>query len=170
MSAAERNPIDDLLRRPMAVIGAGTLGRRIALIPRQRVRKPPVDKFRGFEHVYRCDTFRAYLGFSGILPATRKHIDTHMTDYYSLIARTVDRLEKNTGETRRRVYEHVRPALRDRLNALDPPLSGRQIIAECVSLERAIHKVEREAPRPWRTGDRDMSQGVSSRPATAADT
>jgi hypothetical protein len=72
-----------------------------------------------------------------------------MTDYYPLIARAIDRLEKNTGEARRLVYDHVRAALRDRLNALDPPLSAHQIITECVSLERAIHKVERELPRPW---------------------
>jgi hypothetical protein len=52
----------------------------------------------------------------------------------------LDRLEQNTGEARRLVYDHVRAALRYRLNALDPPLGAHQIIAECVSLERAIHK------------------------------
>src|SRR5262245_1472141 len=44
----------------------------------------------------------------------------------------VGRLERNTGEARRGVYERVRTALRDQLNSLDPPLSGHQIIAECV--------------------------------------
>jgi hypothetical protein len=75
--------------------------------------------------------------------------DTKMTDYHLLVAQAVDRLEKNTGEARRLLYDHVRAALRDRLNSLDPPLSAHQIIAECVSLENAIYKVEREVPRPW---------------------
>ena len=80
-----------------------------------------------------------------------------MADYYALVAEAVGRLESNTGKARRGVYEQVRTALRDQLNSLDPPLSGHQIIAECVALERAIHRVEREVPRPWRTKARDHS-------------
>lgn len=80
-----------------------------------------------------------------------------MADYYALVAQAVGRLESNSGEARRGVYEQVRTALREQLNSLDPQLSGRQILAQCVALERAIHQVEREVPRPWRTKVRDSS-------------
>lgn len=70
-----------------------------------------------------------------------------MTDYYPLIARAVAGLDKNTGESRRALYERARTALVAQLRGLEPPLSESEITRERVALEEAIRKVEAESAR-----------------------
>src|SRR5262245_8679057 len=73
-----------------------------------------------------------------------------MTDYYPLIGRAVAGLEKNTGESRRALYERARTALVAQLRGLDPPLTESEITRERLALEEAIRKVESEAARKAR--------------------
>ena len=40
-----------------------------------------------------------------------RHATLEMNDYYPLIARAVERLDRSTGETRRAVYERARKAI-----------------------------------------------------------
>jgi len=73
-----------------------------------------------------------------------------MTDYYPLIARAVAGLDKNTGESRRALYERARAALVAQLRGLDPPLTESEITRERLALEESIRKVEAEAARKAR--------------------
>jgi hypothetical protein len=41
-----------------------------------------------------------------------------MNNYYPVIARAVERLDRSTGETRRTVYERAREAILDEAKAL----------------------------------------------------
>src|SRR5437016_1185301 len=68
-----------------------------------------------------------------------------MTDYYPLIARAVAGLEKNSGESRRALYERARTALVAQLRGLEPPLTESEITRERLALEESIRKVEAEA-------------------------
>jgi len=70
-----------------------------------------------------------------------------MADYYPLIARAITGLDKNTGETRRALYERARTALVAQLRGTDPPLPEAEITKERLALEEAIRKVEAEAAR-----------------------
>ena len=81
-----------------------------------------------------------------------------MADYYPLIARAVEALEKNTGEQRRALYERARTALVAQLRGVTPPLDESEITRERLALEEAIRKIEadsarraREEPRPSAT-------------------
>jgi hypothetical protein len=73
-----------------------------------------------------------------------------MTDYYPLIGRAIAGLDKNTGESRRALYERARTALVAQLRGLDPPLTESEITRERLALEEAIRKVEAEAARKAR--------------------
>lgn len=75
-----------------------------------------------------------------------------MANYYPLIAKAVAGLEKNTGETRRTLYERARGALVNQLRSVNPPLSESDITRERLALEEAIRKVEAEAVRRARVG------------------
>src|ERR1700752_4866407 len=77
-----------------------------------------------------------------------------MADYYPLIARAVAGLEKNTGDSRRALYERARTALVAQLRGVTPPLSESDITRERLALEEAIRKVEAEAVRKARTEGR----------------
>src|SRR5512142_1687082 len=68
-----------------------------------------------------------------------------MTDYYPLIGRAVNGLDKNTGENRRALYERARNALVNQLRSVDPALDESDITRERLALEEAIRKVEAEA-------------------------
>jgi hypothetical protein len=70
-----------------------------------------------------------------------------MADYYPLIARAVNGLEKSTGEARRALYERARTALVTQLRGVEPVLSEADITRERLALEEAIRKVEGEAAR-----------------------
>ena len=90
-----------------------------------------------------------------------------MADYYPLISRAVDGLDKNTGENRRALYERARSALVNQLRSVEPALDESDITRERLALEEAIRKVEAEAAKRARPDD-----GAPSRrrqPAIAAD-
>src|SRR5262245_38486651 len=70
-----------------------------------------------------------------------------MADYYPLIARAVAGLEKNTGDSRRSLYERARTALVAQLRGVTPALSESDITRERLALEEAIRKVEAESAR-----------------------
>src|SRR5579864_24616 len=70
-----------------------------------------------------------------------------MADYYPLIAKAVNGLEKSTGEARRALYDRARTALLAQLRGVEPPLAEPDITRERLSLEEAIRKVETEAAR-----------------------
>ena len=73
-----------------------------------------------------------------------------MTDYYPLLKRAVDGLEKSSGEARRALYERARTALVDQLRGMNPPLAESEITRERLALEEAVRKVEAEAARRMR--------------------
>jgi hypothetical protein len=74
------------------------------------------------------------------------HATLEMNDYYPLIARAVERLDRSTGETRRAVYERARKAIAQLLSN-QPALLDADITKERLALEEAIRKVEAEAAR-----------------------
>ena len=71
---------------------------------------------------------------------------TKMNNYYPVIARAVERLDRSTGETRRAVYERARKAVAQ-LRSNQPALLDADITKERLALEEAIRKVEAEAAR-----------------------
>src|SRR5262249_9862790 len=73
-----------------------------------------------------------------------------MADYYPLIAKAVDGLDKSTGEARRALYERARTALVTQLRGVLPALSEQDITRERLALEEAIRKVEAEPARKSR--------------------
>ncbi|HEY7296764.1 MAG TPA: hypothetical protein VH684_02410 [Xanthobacteraceae bacterium] len=77
-----------------------------------------------------------------------------MADYYPLIARAVAGLEKNTGDTRRALYERARAALVAQLRSVSPALSESDVTRERLALEEAVRKVEAESVRQARLGSR----------------
>jgi len=81
------------------------------------------------------------------------HATLEMHDYYPLIARAVERLDRSTGEARRAVYERARKAVAQ-LRSNQPALLDADITKERIALEVAILKVEAEAERNSRTETR----------------
>jgi len=73
-----------------------------------------------------------------------------MTDYYPLISKAVGSLEENTGEQRRRLYEHARVVLLSQLSKMHPPRTVSEAISERLALEEAIRRAEAEAGRRLR--------------------
>jgi hypothetical protein len=65
-----------------------------------------------------------------------------MADYYPLIERAVNGLDKNTGENRRALYDRARAALVSQLRGVVPALDETDITRERLALEEAIRKVE----------------------------
>ena len=62
--------------------------------------------------------------------------------YYELLAPAVARLEENTGDARRSLYDRARTALAAQMRGVDPPLDNSHIIRERLELEDAICNVE----------------------------
>jgi hypothetical protein len=62
--------------------------------------------------------------------------------YYQLLAPAVARLDENTGDARRALYDRARTALVAKLRGVDPPLDNSDIIRERLALEDAICNVE----------------------------
>ena len=79
-----------------------------------------------------------------------RHPTLKKNDYYPLIARAVERLDRSTGEARRAVYERARKAVA-LLRSNQPALLDADITKERIALEVAILKVEAEAERNSRT-------------------
>jgi hypothetical protein len=69
-------------------------------------------------------------------------IGFRMQSYYELLAPAVARLEENTGDARRALYDRARTALVAQLRGVDPPLDNSDIIRERLALEDAIRNVE----------------------------
>ena len=67
------------------------------------------------------------------------------TDYYSLLARAADALDRNTVEARRVLYARARIAQAGELRKLNPPLAEQEIALERLALEDAIRKLEAES-------------------------
>jgi len=65
-----------------------------------------------------------------------------MQSYYELLAPAVARLEENTGDARRALYDRARTALVAQLRGVDPLLDNSDIIGERLALEDAICNVE----------------------------
>jgi hypothetical protein len=77
-----------------------------------------------------------------------------MNDYYPLIARGVEGLDRSTGESRRALYERARNALVTQLRSNEPALLEADITKERLALEEAIRKVEAGAARKSRSESR----------------
>ena len=88
-----------------------------------------------------------------------------MTDYYPLIARAVEGLDRSTGEARRALYERARKALVAQLRSNQPALLEADITKERLALEEAIRKVEAEAARKSRN-ESQAEQQTDPRAAT----
>ena len=84
-----------------------------------------------------------------------------MTDYYPLIARAVEVLDRSTGEARRALYERARNALVAQLRSNQPALFEAQITKERLALEEAIRKVEAEATRKSHNESQAEQQAAS---------
>ena len=82
-------------------------------------------------------------------------------DYYPLIARAVERLDRSTGEARRAVYERARKAVAE-LRSNQLALLDAEITEERLALEEAIRKVEAEAARKSPTETRTEPQSAPS--------
>lgn len=87
-----------------------------------------------------------------------------MADYYPLIARAVEALDKDTGENRRVLYERARTALVAQLRGVVPALDESEITRERLALEEAIRKVEAESAR------RAREEGRATIPPRRVDT
>jgi hypothetical protein len=87
--------------------------------------------------------------------------------YHQLIARAVDKLDSNTGEARRALYERARQALLAKLGTNKPVLILADINRERGALEAAIRKVEADAARKPRTQPHE--QGSEALPARTPD-
>src|ERR1700745_528921 len=92
-----------------------------------------------------------------------------MTDYYPLIGRAIAGLDKNTGESRRALYERARTALVAQLRGLDPPLTESEITRERLALEEAIRKGDAEAARKARREVPRMDKAPPPAPARRED-
>jgi hypothetical protein len=66
-------------------------------------------------------------------------------DHYQQIALAVARLNRNTGEARRIIYDCIRAALIAQLHSANPPLSESDITRERLAFEATVRKVETES-------------------------
>jgi hypothetical protein len=85
-----------------------------------------------------------------------------MADYYPLIARAVNGLDKNTGEHRRALYDRARVALVSQLRGVEPTLDETDITRERLALEEAIRKVEAETAKRARADIPEAEVGEAS--------
>ena len=87
-----------------------------------------------------------------------------MHDYHPLIARAVSKLESNTPDARRALFQQARIILIDQLRARQPTASDSEFMRERAALEGAIRKVELElgAPALPRTGSASAPQAESA--------
>ena len=90
-----------------------------------------------------------------------RHATIKTNDYYPLIARAVERLDRSTGEARRAVYERAREAVAE-LRSNQLARLDAEITEERLALEEAIRKVEAEAARKSPTEKRTEPQSAPS--------
>jgi hypothetical protein len=87
------------------------------------------------------------------------------SDYVSLLNKTILRLDENTAATRSQIYARARHALRQQLEAVEPPLSDTVIAREEQNLEHAIQQIEpppRAQPAATVRGQTRPSRAVTS--------
>ncbi|MGB7101172.1 MAG: hypothetical protein WBD95_20710 [Xanthobacteraceae bacterium] len=84
-----------------------------------------------------------------------------MHDYHPLIVRAVSKLESNTSDSRRALFQQARIILIDQLRIRQPTASDSEIMRERAALEDAIRKVESELGTPA------LPQTTSARAARA---
>ena len=96
------------------------------------------------------DTFRRLRIRTGRLPVSfaagdedRLRCEVSKSPYYSLLARAVSQLTKNTRTARLALYDRAEVALNSVL--LDPEIFDEQATFERLALERAIRKIENDA-------------------------
>ena len=89
-----------------------------------------------------------------------RHATIKTNDYYPLIARAVERLDRSTEEARRAVYERARKAVAE-LRSNQLALLDAEITEERLALEEAIRKVEAEAAGKSRTETRTEPQSAA---------
>ena len=65
-----------------------------------------------------------------------------MADYYSLLSRAVQGLDKSTSDARRQLYDKVRTVMMEQLHEQQPTLSD--LVKQQLALEEAIKKIETE--------------------------
>jgi len=70
-----------------------------------------------------------------------------MTDFYPMVLAAVSKLDPNTEEARRALYQRARAALADRLRDLEPPLSEQRIMEERLAFEEAVRRAEADWAR-----------------------
>jgi hypothetical protein len=70
-----------------------------------------------------------------------------MGDYYSIVAKAVGALDRNTGDARRRLYERARAALIAELRSADVAPDLSDMMTAQMLLELAIGEVEADAQR-----------------------
>jgi hypothetical protein len=68
-----------------------------------------------------------------------------LADFYALIRQGVSRLEPNTAEARRKIYDWALSAMVVQLYTLIPRLAESDIAGEQLAIEKAIRKVETES-------------------------
>ena len=90
-----------------------------------------------------------------------RHATIKTNDYYPLIARAVERLERSIGEDRRAVYERARKAVAE-LRSNQLALLDAEITLERLALEEAIREVEAEAARKSPTETRTDPRSAPS--------
>jgi hypothetical protein len=66
-------------------------------------------------------------------------------DYYPLIMRAVGRLEPNTAQARRKIYDRARTAMLAQLRSVIPSIAESDIGREQLALESAIRQIETES-------------------------
>ena len=98
-----------------------------------------------------------------------RHPTIKKNDYYPLIARAVERLDRSTAEARRAVYERARKAVAE-LRSNQPALLDAEITGAILALEDAIRKVEAEAARKSPTETRTEPQSAPSEGMPDGDT
>ena len=78
-----------------------------------------------------------------------KQPDHHsqMADYYSILAKAVNRLDSNTGMARQQLYQRARSAMISELENVYPRFRRSEIATAEIALESAIEKAEAEAVR-----------------------
>lgn len=65
-----------------------------------------------------------------------------MADYYSVILNAVGKLDPNTVDARRAIYQRARRAMLDRLRGVEPPLPKAVVDAELDEFDQAVERVE----------------------------
>jgi hypothetical protein len=84
--------------------------------------------------------------------ASPQHWWLPMTDYYSIIANAVSKLDNDSAESRRDLYKRARALLIDQLRRRQPPATDVEVMRERVAFDDAVRKFELESPSAGHLG------------------